>query len=175
MKNALKLRVLSLVLALAGPLLLTRCAGCPTPLISDLVIIKYRQVGNFNRWRLLDQSGSIDNGMFMRFNIIAIQNTDTHPKTFHFDPGKISAEDPTQKPQPFIYLMGALPFDVTAGTTFTERLGLTLRVPGDPNSLKTTTEALHYASGPDEHVLIIPDASNPQPTPYFDPLTNTGV
>ncbi|WP_204485311.1 hypothetical protein [Archangium primigenium] len=164
-----------MTLVLGGPLLLAGCAGCPTPLISDLVIITYEQRANFNHWKLLDQEGTIEDGVFVRYRIVSIQNNDTHAKTFHFDPGKIYAEEPSQTPIPFIYLAGALPFDIPPGAPFTRPLGLTLRIPGVPGVLKNEPFPLHYASGPDEHVLIIPGPNNPNPPPYANPFTQGGV
>lgn len=147
-----------------------------TPLVTGVVTITYHQAGNFNRWQLLDQSGEINDGEFMRYRIISIKNTNTNATLFHFDPNKISAaSDPNDKPAPFIFLSGVLPFDVRAGETVTNPGGLTIRVKGNPAELATQVEFLNYASSEGEHVLMVNDNPSAQAVPHFDPLTKTGI
>lgn len=171
-----------LALVLMGLVQFASCNGCgPTPLITDLVIVNYTQVGNTD---FIAAGQQITDGMFMRYHIDSIANTDTNAKTFHFDPTKIYAGSPSNQPfhHPCI-TQDAVAVDVPGHTvTSTELFGVTIKVPGDPNSLKTTFYSLTYKSGTGENVLMVASSANiangnpPQvlPVPYKGDICQGG-
>ncbi len=154
------------------------------PASEGKVLITYRQSGNFNHWKMLYTDGSvytegrINDGMYVRFQITSIQNTDKNAKRFHFDPAKIYVSDNTQKvvtrigdpkPLPFVDT-GA--FWVEANQTYTGKAAFTIKMIGDPNTLKNVVPLLSYDMASGELVTFIRDQNNsPNPPIYFDPLT----
>lgn len=167
-------------IAVAGLFLaLSQLVGCgPTPLITDLVIIPYTQVGNTD-FRAHDQQ--VNDGMFMRYHIDSISNNDTNAHAFHFDPTKIFSQQASGGPIPTgCFVQDAVPVDVQAHSSAPppELFGVTFKVSGDPASLKNSFVFINYQSGPGEHVLMAasttnllpnPDPSKPatvQPVPY---------
>jgi hypothetical protein len=157
------------------------CQGCGNPLITDLVTIRYRQLGNFNKWELkgingvIFAQGEISDGVFMRYRIVSIANNDSKPGVFHFDPNKIYAADPSERPQnPVVGLGGALGFDVAPGAVSAAppTLHVTIKAKGDPASLGGQVEFLHYASSAGEHVLMVNENPEATSVPYLNPLTN---
>lgn len=157
-------------IAAAGLLLaLVQLAACgPTPLITDLVIINYTQSGNTD---FIAPGKQINDGMFMRYHIDSISNNDTNAQLFHFDPQKIFAQAPANQPFNHPCLpKNTTAFDVPAHTgTTAELFGVTIKVPGDPASLKTSFVFLTYASGAGEHVLMAASATNLQAQPAPKP------
>src|SRR5512145_1703674 len=130
-------RWLVFVVVCLHALVVSGCRDCQTPLITDLVTITYRQLFNFNEWQVTASDGSIvnrgkaDDGVFMRYRIVSIRNTDTQAKSFHFDPKRIHIADSNEIPsQPVIGLSGALAFDVAPGTVQNNH-NLTIKVKGD--------------------------------------------
>jgi hypothetical protein len=159
-------------IAAAGLLLaLVQLAACgPTSTISDLVVINYTQAGNSD---FIAAGKQITDGMFMRYHIDSISNNEANAQTFHFDPQKIFAQAATNRPfhHPCI-AQDAIAADVPAHTVTTNELfGVTIKVPGDPASLKTSFVFINYTLGPGEHVVMTPSSTNfqPQPPPK-DPL-----
>jgi len=157
----------------AGVLLaITQLAGCgPTPLITDLVIINYTQLGNTD---FIAAGKQIPDGMFMRYHIDSISNNDTNAHSFHFDPSKIFAQSQSNNPIHHPCIPGdATPVDIAPHTSSTgELLGVTMKIPGDPASLKTSFVFINYASGPGEHVLMAASTTNvaPNPDPTMPPI-----
>src|SRR5689334_7552156 len=131
-------------LSFLGLLALAGCQrGCEEPLVTDLVVITYRPLFNFNEWEVratngeIFSRGKIEDGVYMRYRIVSIKNKDSKPKLFHFDPNKIYAADASERPvTPVIGLSGALAFDVAPGTIFTNRLNVAIKDKGKPDDLK---------------------------------------
>jgi hypothetical protein len=156
--------------------------GCEGPLVTDLVVITYRPLFNFNEWEVratngeIISRGKIDDGVYMRFRIVSIKNNDSKAKLFHFDPNKIYAADASERPvNPVIGLSGALAFDVAPGTIFTNRLNVTIKAKGKPDDIKNQVELLHYASGAGEHVLMASEDPKATSVPYVSPLRIPGA
>lgn len=173
-----------LVCVLLGFIALAGCpGGCTGPLVTDLVTITYRQIFNFNEWEVRDSNGGIvarggiNDGVYMRYRIVSIDNTDSSPKIFRFDPGKVYAsEDPSERPvTPVIGLSGALAFDVAPGSIWGTPLNVTIKSKGNPANIRDQVQSLRYENGPGEHVLMINEASQVGSVPFLAPLRIPGA
>jgi len=155
--------------------------GCDGPLISGLVTITYRPLFNFSKWEVrfsdggIQSRGEIDDGVYMRYRIVSISNTDSKPTIFHFNPGKIHASDPSERQAfPVIGLGGTLAFDVLPGTSSTNRLNVTIKAKGDLADIKNQIQFLQYESGAGEHVLMVNEVPKATFVPYLNPLRIPG-
>jgi hypothetical protein len=155
-------------------LLLCLFSACATtPLITDLVVINYTQVGNTDQ---VNATTRLTDGMFLRYHFDSITDNDSHAQVFHFDPSKVFVLDqlagqqvdasPAAHP---CFPNNAVPVEVAPpGTTAGEELlGVTIRVHGNPASLQTQFFALNYHSGPNEHVVMAtPNLTQGLPVPF---------
>jgi len=151
----------------AGLLLaLSQLVGCgPTPLITDLVIINYTQVGNTD---FSAPNQQVNDGMFMRYHIDSIVNMDTNAHPFHFDPTRIVSQQASGPPiHTGCFVQDAVPVDVAAHQSAPppELFGVTFKVAGDPASLKSSFVFINYQSAAGEHVLMAASTTNVVPNP----------
>lgn len=165
----------------AGLVLCLLSACGTTPLITDLVVINYTQVGNTDEVNGAPGTPRLTDGMFLRYHFDSITNNDSHAQLFHFDPKKVYVLDQLPPPPPGgttkdagpvahpCFQNNAVPVDVQPPGTASgeELLGVTIRVHGAPASLKTQFFALNYHSASGEHVVMAsPNLSKGLPVPY---------
>jgi hypothetical protein len=173
--------MLKYIRGIAGTVLLAvafSLAGCEKGALDDLVTVKYRQPVNFyvfDKCPACSPHQTVDaaDGMFMVYCVVSVTNTGKGAVDFLFDLGKLYASDYSQvsgNTSLDSYLKTASNMTVPKGTTKSSIGRIVIHVSGDPNSMKTVNQPLHYHSAGAESVLVVADSTQqPQYGATFTP------